>query len=60
MMNDIRRNKALATVLEHARITDASGNQVDLSALSDEAPATPGTEAPASETAPDAGPDAEE
>jgi trigger factor len=30
---DVRRNKALAEVLEHATITDASGNPVDLSAL---------------------------
>jgi trigger factor len=37
LMNDIRRNKALAGVLEQARITDASGNAVDLSVLSDAA-----------------------
>ena len=30
---DVRRNKALAEVLEHATITDASGNPVDLAAL---------------------------
>ncbi len=30
---DVRRNKALAEVLESAKITDASGNSVDLSAL---------------------------
>ncbi len=30
---EVRRNKALATVLEQAVITDASGNPVDLSAL---------------------------
>ena len=30
---DVRRNKALAEVLEQATITDASGNPVDLSAL---------------------------
>jgi trigger factor len=30
----VRRNKALATVLESAVITDESGNTVDLSALS--------------------------
>ena len=35
MMADIRRNKALAGVLEHATISDASGNPVDLSALSE-------------------------
>jgi trigger factor len=34
MVADIRRNKALATVLESAVITDTSGNAVDLSALS--------------------------
>jgi trigger factor len=34
LIADVRRNKALATVLETAEITDASGNRVDLSALS--------------------------
>ncbi len=34
LMSDVRRNKALAGVLEAAAITDASGNKVDLSALS--------------------------
>jgi trigger factor len=34
MVADMRRTKALATVLESATITDASGNKVDLSALS--------------------------
>jgi trigger factor len=33
LVADVRRNKALAGVLEHAVITDASGNVVDLSAL---------------------------
>ena len=33
LMSDVRRNKALAGVLESAAITDASGNKVDLSAL---------------------------
>ena len=33
LVADVRRNKALATVLESANVTDASGNQVDLSAL---------------------------
>jgi trigger factor len=33
LMSDVRRNKALAGVLEAATITDASGNPVDLSAL---------------------------
>jgi trigger factor len=34
LIADVRRNKALATVLESAVISDASGNPVDLSALS--------------------------
>jgi trigger factor len=34
LMSDVRRNKALAGVLEAATITDASGNSVDLAALS--------------------------
>lgn len=34
LIADVRRNKALATVLESAVVTDASGNTVDLSALS--------------------------
>ena len=33
LVADIRRNKALATVLESAAVTDASGNTVDLAAL---------------------------
>jgi trigger factor len=33
LMADVRRNKALAGVLESATITDASGNKVDLSSL---------------------------
>jgi len=33
LVADVRRNKALATVLEAASVTDASGNKVDLSAL---------------------------
>jgi trigger factor len=33
LMSDVRRNKALAELLEAATITDASGNKVDLSAL---------------------------
>jgi trigger factor len=32
-MADVRRNKALATVLQEANVTDASGRPVDLSAL---------------------------
>jgi trigger factor len=34
LVADVRRNKALATVLESAEVTDASGNRVDLSGLS--------------------------
>ena len=34
LVADVRRNKALATVLESASVTDTSGNPVDLSALS--------------------------
>jgi len=34
LVADVRRNKALATVLEAATVTDSSGNKVDLSALS--------------------------
>ena len=34
LVADVRRNKALATVLESANVTDVSGNRVDLSALS--------------------------
>jgi trigger factor len=34
LIADVRRNKALATVLSAATVTDASGNVVDLSALS--------------------------
>lgn len=33
LVADVRRNKALATVLEGANVTDQSGNKVDLSAL---------------------------
>ena len=33
LVADVRRNKALAEVLEHAAITDESGNPVDLSQL---------------------------
>jgi trigger factor len=36
MVADIRRNKALAEVLQTATVTDADGNKVDLEALSDE------------------------
>ena len=32
-MADVRRNKALAAVLQEAKITDESGRAVDLSAL---------------------------
>ena len=34
LIADVRRNKALASVLENAVVTDESGNKVDLSALS--------------------------
>ena len=58
LVADIRRNKALAEVLETATITDASGNPVDLAALTgvgleepEEVPAPEGT---------DVGPDATE
>lgn len=37
LVADIRRNKALAEILESAAITDASGNAVDLKALSADA-----------------------
>jgi len=37
LMADVRRNKALATLLESANVTDASGNKVDLEALAPEA-----------------------
>jgi trigger factor len=33
LMADVRRNKALATLLEQANVTDESGNTVDLNAL---------------------------
>jgi trigger factor len=39
LVADVRRNKALADLLEHAAITDASGNTVDLSALAPNAAA---------------------
>jgi trigger factor len=35
LVADVRRNKALASLLESARISDASGNPVDLSALAE-------------------------
>jgi trigger factor len=38
LVADVRRNKALALVLERATVTDASGNPVDLSALRRPAP----------------------
>ena len=43
VMADVRRNKALATALEAATVTDASGRAVDLSALAPRqaAPAAP-------------------
>ena len=39
LIGDVRRNKALATVLEKAAITDSSGRSVDLGALSEPIPA---------------------
>jgi trigger factor len=33
LVADVRRNKALAAMLESAKITDASGNPVDLNSL---------------------------
>jgi trigger factor len=33
LVADVRRNKALADVLEHAKVTDQSGREVDLSSL---------------------------
>jgi trigger factor len=36
LVQDVRRNKALADVLEQAAITDASGNTIDLQALTAE------------------------
>ena len=49
LVADIRRNKALAEVLETATITDASGNPVDLAALTGV-----GLEEPEEVSAPDA------
>jgi trigger factor len=37
LMADVRRNKALATLLESATVTDASGNTVDLNVLAPDA-----------------------
>jgi trigger factor len=39
LIADIRRNKALSEVLESAKVTDASGNAIDLTALSEDAAA---------------------
>lgn len=57
LVADIRRNKALAEVLETATITDASGNPVDLAALTgvgleepEEVPAPEGTDVGADAT----------
>ncbi len=49
LMAEIVRGKSLALVLESAKITDASGNTVDLSALEDDGPSEP---APGVESAP--------
>jgi trigger factor len=63
LVSDVRRSKALATVLERARITDASGRPVDLEALrrrpetgetvaaEEEAPAEPAAPEPAAPAA---------
>ncbi|MDT4936954.1 MAG: trigger factor, partial [Pseudonocardiales bacterium] len=47
LMADVRRNKALAGVLEKAAVTDSSGNAVDLSALAPDALADMVAEGPA-------------
>ena len=47
LMSEVLRGKALAFVLEHAKITDASGRPVDLDSLTrefDEGPAAPAEE----------------
>jgi trigger factor len=41
LVADVRRNKALADVLEHAEVKDSSGNAVDLDALAGSAGETP-------------------
>jgi len=48
LMSEVLRGKALAFVLEHATITDASGRSVDLDSLTKEFEA-PATEAAADE-----------
>ena len=47
LVGDVRRGKALAQVLESAAVTDASGNAVDLSALSTPEPGEPDSPEPA-------------
>ena len=37
LVADVRRNKALADLLDHAVVTDASGNEVDLTAIAAQA-----------------------
>lgn len=37
LVGDVRRNKALALLLEHVKVTDEEGNEVDLKALQEEA-----------------------
>jgi trigger factor len=50
LMAEVMRGKALALVLEHAKITDTAGNPVDLDALTPEvAPQVPETDAAAVE-----------
>jgi trigger factor len=45
LISDVLRTKALATVLEHARVRDASGREVDLAVLRSEGAGEPAGEA---------------
>ena len=56
LVADVRRSKALATVLERATVTDASGRPVDLSALRRPAAPEEAEEAPTPPPATPAGP----
>ncbi|HEY6748304.1 MAG TPA: trigger factor, partial [Mycobacteriales bacterium] len=56
LVSDVRRSKALATVLERATVTDASGRPVDLSALRRRPEADEAAEADEPEAAPPAAP----
>ncbi len=69
LMAEVLRGKALALVLEHAKITDASGREVDLDALAEQPPApvaeefadiTDAVTEVAAEAAAEAAPDAEQ